>query len=72
MPPAVRAVVQKVPPPAIPGTLMSVPLAIVGRGSRESVTVRVDLDELVDHWTLLKDEQELVAGKRGPTLVWGW
>ena len=27
----------------------------------------MDLDELVDHWTLLKDEQELVAGKRGPT-----
>ena len=29
--------------------------------------VLVDLDELVDHWTLLKDERELVAGKRGPT-----
>src|SRR5216683_1789266 len=27
----------------------------------------MDLDELADHWTLLKDEQELVAGKRGPT-----
>jgi hypothetical protein len=27
----------------------------------------MDLDELVDHWTLLKDERELVAGKRGPT-----
>jgi len=24
-------------------------------------------DELAGHWTLLKDEQELVAGKRGPT-----
>ncbi len=27
----------------------------------------MDLDGLVDHWTLLKDERELVAGKRGPT-----
>jgi len=27
----------------------------------------MDLDELVDHWTLLKDERELIAGKRGPT-----
>lgn len=26
----------------------------------------MDLDELVDHWTLLMDERELVAGKRGP------
>ena len=31
------------------------------------MVVLVDLDELVDHWTLLKDERELVAGKRGPT-----
>lgn len=29
--------------------------------------VRVDLDELVEHWILLEDERELVAGKRGPT-----
>ena len=28
---------------------------------------RVDLDELVEHWTLLDDERELIAGKRGPT-----
>jgi hypothetical protein len=62
-----RVVVRKVPPPAIPGTLLSVPLAIVSRGSRESVAVLMDLDELVDHWTLLKDERELVAVKRGPT-----
>jgi len=27
----------------------------------------MDLDELAWHWTLLKDERELVAGKRGPT-----
>ena len=27
----------------------------------------MNLDELVEHWTLLKDERELVAGKRGPT-----
>jgi len=27
----------------------------------------MDLDELVEHWTLLDDERELVAGKRGPT-----
>ncbi|GAA2440358.1 DUF4158 domain-containing protein [Streptomyces glaucus] len=27
----------------------------------------VDLDELVEHWTLLKDEQGLVSGKRGAT-----
>jgi hypothetical protein len=25
------------------------------------------LDELVEHWTLLDDERELAAGKRGPT-----
>jgi hypothetical protein len=31
------------------------------------VAVLMDLDELVDHWTLLKDERELIAGKRGPT-----
>ena len=61
-----RAVVRKVPPPAIPGTL-SDPVAIVSRGSRESVAVLMDLDKLVGHWTLLKDERELVAGKRGPT-----
>ena len=29
--------------------------------------MRVDLDELVEHWTLLDDERELIAGKRGPT-----
>jgi TnpA family transposase/integrase len=29
--------------------------------------VPVDLDELVEHWTLLDDERDLVAGKRGPT-----
>jgi hypothetical protein len=27
----------------------------------------LDLEELVEHWTLLDDEQELIAGKRGPT-----
>jgi hypothetical protein len=27
----------------------------------------MDLDELVQHWTLLDDERELAAGKRGPT-----
>ncbi|MFE9826796.1 DUF4158 domain-containing protein [Streptomyces sp. NPDC005791] len=27
----------------------------------------LDLDELVEHWTLLKDEQTLVSGKRGAT-----
>jgi len=27
----------------------------------------MDLDELVEHWTLLDDERELAAGKRGPT-----
>jgi hypothetical protein len=34
--------------------------------------VLADLDERVGHWTLLDDEPELVAGKHGPTLVWGW
>ena len=29
--------------------------------------VPLSLDELVEHWTLLGDERELVAGKRGPT-----
>jgi hypothetical protein len=27
----------------------------------------LDLDELVEHWTLLDDERELISGKRGPT-----
>ncbi|MGW3820149.1 DUF4158 domain-containing protein [Streptomyces sp. NPDC005046] len=27
----------------------------------------LDLDELVEHWTLLKDEQALVSAKRGAT-----
>jgi hypothetical protein len=27
----------------------------------------LELDELVEHWTLLDDERELIAGKRGPT-----
>lgn len=27
----------------------------------------LDLDELVEHWTLLKDEQAIVSGKRGAT-----
>jgi hypothetical protein len=27
----------------------------------------MDLDELVEHWTLLEDERQLVAGKRGAT-----
>ncbi len=27
----------------------------------------MDLDELVEHWTLLEDERQLVTGKRGPT-----
>jgi hypothetical protein len=31
------------------------------------VAVLMDLYELAGHWTLLTDEQELVAGKRGPT-----
>jgi len=29
----------------------------------------LELDELVEHWTLLDDERELVAGKRGAP---GW
>jgi hypothetical protein len=28
---------------------------------------RLELDELVEHWTLLDGERELVAGKRGTT-----
>jgi hypothetical protein len=42
-----------VPSPAIPGTLFSIPLAIVSRGSREGRGVLMDLDELVEHWTAL-------------------
>src|SRR5262249_36833965 len=61
-----RGMVAEVPPPVVPGTL-SVPLAIVSRGTREGVAVLMDLDELAGHWTLLTDERELVAGKRGPT-----
>jgi hypothetical protein len=35
---------------------------ISGRGA-----ARVGLDELVEHWTVLDGEKELVAGKRGAT-----
>lgn len=31
------------------------------------MTRSLDLDELVEHWTLLDDERVLIAGKRGPT-----
>jgi hypothetical protein len=27
----------------------------------------VDEDELIEHWTLLDEEMELLAGRRGPT-----
>jgi len=27
----------------------------------------IDLDDLVEHWTVLDDERTLVAGKRGAT-----
>lgn len=30
------------------------------------MVARVDLDGLVEHWTLPDDERDLVAGKRGP------
>jgi Domain of unknown function (DUF4158) len=66
LPAILVAEVPEAPPAAIPGTL-SDPLAIVSRGFRESAVVPVDLDELVEHWTLLEDQRELVAGKRGPT-----
>jgi Domain of unknown function (DUF4158) len=58
--------VREVPPPAISGTFVSTPRYRQPRIA-ESVAVLMDLDELVDHWTLLKDERELIAGKRGPT-----
>ena len=66
LPPAARAVFQKCRLRPYPELLSDLP-AIVGRGSREGAAVRVDLDELVEHWTLLEDERELIAGKRGPT-----
>jgi hypothetical protein len=59
-------VVWEVPPPAIPGAFAGTPR--YGQPQfPEGVVVRVDLDELVEHWTLLDDERELVAGKRGAT-----
>ena len=36
---------------------------MVSGGSRESVVVRVDLDELAGHWTLLDDERGMVRGQ---------
>jgi hypothetical protein len=55
-----------VPPLAIRGTFAGTPR--YGQPQfPEGVVVRVDLDELVEHWTLLDDERELVAGKRGAT-----
>src|SRR5215211_4892211 len=38
-----------------------------GGGRMPAVDARVDLDELVERWTLLGGEQDLVAGKRGAT-----
>jgi hypothetical protein len=61
-----RAVVREVPPPAIPGTFCRCP-SLPSAAGDEGAVVRMDLDELVEHWTLLDDEQELVAGKRGPS-----
>ncbi len=61
-----RAMVQKVPPPAIGGTFVR-PSGYRRPRVDEGAVVRVDLDELVEHWTLLDDERELIAGKRGPT-----
>jgi hypothetical protein len=59
-------VVRKVPGPSIPGAFVSTHR--YGQPQfAESVVVRVDLDELVEHWTLLDDERDLVAGKRGST-----
>ncbi len=29
--------------------------------------IPVGLNELVEHWTMLDDERDLIAGKRGPT-----
>ena len=40
--------------------------ALRGRSTTVARTP-LDLDELVEHWTLLKDEQALVSGKRGAT-----
>ncbi len=37
------------------------------RGVADRHAACVDLDELVEHWTLLEDDHELVAGKRGAT-----
>jgi integrase len=62
-----RAVVREVPPPAIGGTFVR-PSGYRRPRVDEGAVVRVDLDELVEHWTLLDDERELIAGKRGPTL----
>src|SRR5690349_21286149 len=63
---SMRAVVRKVPPPVIPGTFVGPPRYRQPRIA-ESVPMPMDLDELVEHWTLLEDERQLVAGKRGAT-----
>ena len=31
----------------------------------------VDVDELIEFWTLLDEDRELLAGKRGSTARWG-
>ena len=43
------------------------PPATVSRGLRKAWWVPMDLEELVEHWTLLEDERELVGRKRGAT-----
>lgn len=31
------------------------------------MVVKLDEDELIEHWTLVDEEMELLAGRRGPT-----
>jgi hypothetical protein len=57
-----RAMVRKVPPPAIGGTFVR-PSGYRRPRVDEGAVVRVDLDELVEHWTLLDDERELIGGR---------
>jgi hypothetical protein len=39
----------------------------LGAGGSPIVDWSIELDELVEKWTLLEDERGLVAGKRGTT-----
>jgi hypothetical protein len=64
-----------VPPPGVVGTFLMSCRTAAAHGRRPTLSVEsetpvartVDEDELIEYWTLVGEELELLAGKRGPT-----